>query len=62
MVPEEWHDLIDRAIADRPHPTVRVPQPADPVLAECSWEFVEFMTPLIAQAASEATSERSEPE
>jgi hypothetical protein len=62
VVPEEWHDLIDRAIADRPHPTVRVHQQADPVLAERSWEFVEFMTPLIAQAASEANSERSEPE
>jgi predicted nucleotidyltransferase len=62
VVPEEWHDLIDRAIADRPHPTVRVHQQADPVLAERSWEFVEFMTPLIAQAASETDSERSEPE
>jgi len=32
----------------------RVHQPADPVLAERTWEFVEFMTPLIAQAAAEA--------
>jgi hypothetical protein len=51
VVPEEWHDLIDRAVTDRPHPTVRVHQPADPGLAERTWEFVEFMTPLIADAA-----------
>jgi predicted nucleotidyltransferase len=54
VVPGEWHQLIDRAIADRPNPTQRVHQPADPVLAERTWEFVEFMTPLIAQAAAEA--------
>lgn len=54
VVPEEWHDLIDRAVADRPYPTVRVHQLADPVLAERTWEFVEFMAPLIAQAAFEA--------
>lgn len=53
VVPEEWHDLIDHAIADRPHPTVRVHQLADPVLAERTWEFIEFMAPLIAKAASE---------
>jgi Domain of unknown function (DUF4111) len=52
VVPEEWHDLIDRAVADRPHPTMRVHQLADPMLAERTWEFVEFMTPLIARAAS----------
>ncbi|MCW2792080.1 MAG: hypothetical protein JWO76_1178 [Nocardioides sp.] len=51
VVAEEWHDLIDRAIADRPDPTSLVHRPADPVLAERSWEFVEYMTPLIAQAA-----------
>ena len=53
VVPEEWHYLIDRAIADRPNPWQRVHQMADPVLAERTWEFVEFMTPLIAQAAFE---------
>jgi hypothetical protein len=53
VVPEEWHDLIDHAIADRPHPTVPVHQLADPVLAERTWEFIEFMAPLIAKAASE---------
>lgn len=58
VVPEEWHDLIDSAIADRPNPTVRVHQLADPVLAGRTWEFVEFMTPLIAQAASRADPDR----
>jgi predicted nucleotidyltransferase len=53
VVPSQWHDLIDRAIADRPDPTRRVHQTADPVLADRTWEFVQFMTPLIAQAADE---------
>jgi hypothetical protein len=52
VVPDEWHDLIDHAIADRPYPTVRVHQLADPARAERTWEFVEFMAPLVAQAAS----------
>jgi hypothetical protein len=52
VVPDEWHDLIDQAIADRPYPTVRVHQQADWARAERSWEFIEFMAPLIAQAAS----------
>jgi hypothetical protein len=52
VVPVEWHDLIDRAIADRPHPTLRVHQLADPDLAERTWEFIQFMAPLIAEAAS----------
>lgn len=50
IVPDEWHDLIDRAIADRPNPTQRAHQLVDPVLAERTWEFVEFMTPLIVRA------------
>lgn len=54
VVHEEWHDLVDHAIADRPNPTARVHQLADPVLAKRTWEFIEFMAPLIAQAASEA--------
>ncbi len=58
VVPARWHDLIDRAIADRPNPTLRARQRADPVLAERTWEFVEFMTPLIAQAASAAEPDR----
>jgi hypothetical protein len=54
VVPEEWHDLIDRAIADRPNPTRRIQQLADPLLSARTWEFDEFMAPLIARAASEA--------
>jgi Domain of unknown function (DUF4111) len=54
VVPGEWHDLIDHAIADRPNPWQRAHQVADPVLSERTWAFVEFMTPLIAQAASPA--------
>jgi predicted nucleotidyltransferase len=54
VVAEEWHHLIDRAIADRPNPWQRVRETADPVLAERTWEFVELMTPLISQAAAEA--------
>jgi hypothetical protein len=52
VVPDRWHDLIDRAIADRPDPWQRAQQAADPVLALRTWEFVEFITPLIARAAS----------
>lgn len=52
VVPDKWHDLIDHAIADRPNPTVRVHQLADPSRAERTWKFIEFMAPLIAQAAS----------
>ena len=52
VLPEEWHDLIDRAIADRAHPWVRAHQLADPGLAERSWEFVEYMTPLIGRGAA----------
>jgi hypothetical protein len=52
VVPDEWHHLIDRAIADRPDPWQRVHQSADPVLAERTWQFVEYMTPRIAQAAT----------
>ncbi len=52
VVPEEWHDLIDRAVADRPNPTRRVRQSVDPALAERSWEFVEYVTPLIVRAAA----------
>lgn len=59
IVPEEWHDLIDRAVADRPNPTQRAHQLADPVLAERTWEFVEFMTPLIVQAVSGADPDRT---
>jgi predicted nucleotidyltransferase len=54
VVPEEWHDLIDGAIADRPDPWLRVRQAADPVLATRTWEFVEVMTPLIVRASTEA--------
>jgi hypothetical protein len=52
VVPSEWHDLIDHAVADRPYPTVRVHQLADPARAERTWAFIEFMAPLIAQAAT----------
>ena len=52
VVPDDWHDLIDRAIADRPNPWQRVHQLADPLLAERTWDFVNFMTPLITEAAS----------
>jgi hypothetical protein len=53
VVPAEWHALIDHAISDRPYPTVRVQQLADPARAERTWEFIEFMAPLIARAASD---------
>ena len=53
VVPEEWHDHIDRAVADRPNPTQRVHQRADPVLAARTRAFAELLAPLIARAASE---------
>lgn len=52
VVPTEWHDLIDRAIAARPNPAQRLRQPADPALMQRTWEFVELITPMIAKAAS----------
>jgi predicted nucleotidyltransferase len=51
VVPEEWHDLIDHAVAVRRNPTRRVHQRADPALASRTWDFVEFMTPLVVHAA-----------
>jgi hypothetical protein len=54
VVPERWHELIDRAVADRPDLWERAHRPADPVLAERTWEFVEYLTPLIAEAAYDA--------
>ncbi len=56
VVPDEWHDLIDRAVADRPDPWRRVRETADPALATRTWEFVELMTPLIVRAASDDVS------
>jgi hypothetical protein len=53
VVPGRWHDLIDRAIADRPDPWQRAQQAADPALAIRTWEFVEFVTPVIVRAASD---------
>jgi hypothetical protein len=53
VLPEEWHDLIDQAIADRPNPWQRVHQQADPSLAQRTWQFIEFITPLIAHAATQ---------
>jgi hypothetical protein len=53
VLPEEWHDLIDQAIADRPNPWRRVHQQADPSRAERTWQFIEFVTPLIAHAAAQ---------
>jgi hypothetical protein len=57
VVPAEWHDLIDRAVTDRPHPTVRVHQSADPALAQRTWEFIELLAPLIAGAAGDSAGE-----
>ena len=61
VVPAEWHHLIDRAVADRPDPWQRIHRTADPVLAERTREFVEFITPLIAQAAADADADPQAP-
>jgi hypothetical protein len=50
VIPDEWHDLVNQAIADRPYPTVRVHHVGDPARAQRTWEFIEFMAPLIAHA------------
>ncbi len=42
-VPERWHPLIRRAIADRPDPWVRVGLAADPALVEPTAAFVAFV-------------------
>lgn len=52
FLPDEWHGLIEQAIADRADPWQRVQRAADPALATRTWEFVQFVTPLIVSAAS----------
>ena len=52
LLPDEWHGLIEQAIADRADPWQRVQRAADRALATRTWEFVQFMTPLIVRAAS----------
>ncbi|MFA6300211.1 MAG: aminoglycoside adenylyltransferase domain-containing protein [Nocardioides sp.] len=59
VLPDEWHDLIDQAIADRPDPWQRVHRATDPALTTRTWEFVQFVTPLIASAASNPGPESS---
>jgi hypothetical protein len=58
VVPWPWHDLIDRAIADRSNPWQRAQQAADPALASRTWHFVEFMTPLVVRAALDTEPDR----
>ncbi len=53
VLPEEWHGLIDQAVADRPNPWRRVHQQADLSRAERTWQFIEFITPLITHAATQ---------
>jgi hypothetical protein len=50
-LPEEWRPLIERAIADRPDPWLRVHRDADPALASRTAEFVDALTPLVEQVA-----------
>lgn len=54
FLPDEWHGLIEQTIADRPDPWQRGQRAADPALAKRTWEFVQFVTPLIVSAASNA--------
>jgi hypothetical protein len=52
FLPDEWRELIEQAIFDRPNPWQRVHRAADPALTMRTWEFVQFVTPLIFSAAS----------
>lgn len=42
-LPREWHDLIERALADRPHPWERVHEEADAALAERTIAFADSL-------------------
>lgn len=39
---ERWHDLIDRAWANRPHPSEKVLQPADPTDLDLTLQFIHY--------------------
>jgi predicted nucleotidyltransferase len=51
-LPTRWHMLVERAIKDRPDPWDRVQREGDPRLADETWDFVQFITPLISAAAA----------
>jgi len=52
VLPTEWHELVEAAIADRPNPWERVHNTADPRLTELTRNFIKEMTPRIAAAST----------
>lgn len=53
MLPTEWHELIEAAIADRPNPWERVHRKADSRLTNLTRRFIEEMKPRIVAASAE---------
>ena len=51
VLPAEWHELVNAAIADRPNPWERVHTRADPHLAALARRFIEEMKPRITAAS-----------
>jgi hypothetical protein len=41
-LPSEWHDLIRRALHDRPDPWAKVKEHADPELLARSYDFLDY--------------------
>lgn len=52
VLPTEWRELIEAAIADRPNPWERVQKQADSRLTTLTRRFIEDMKPRIAAAAT----------
>ncbi len=52
VLPTEWHQLVEAAIADRPNPWERVHKRADPRLTALARRFIEEMKPRIATAST----------
>lgn len=52
VLPTEWHQLVEAAIADRPNPWERVHRQADPHLTALARRFIEDMKPRIQAAAT----------
>lgn len=52
VLPTEWHQLVEAAIADRPNPWDRVHRQADPHLTALARRFIEDMKPRILAAST----------
>ncbi len=55
VLPAEWHDLIEAAVAARPDPWVRINTQADPGLTALTRRFIEDLLPRITAAREGST-------